>query len=79
MVLLDIENNLEAFKEWLNPILTVIFVIGATVSGIWVAGKFLTSPDKKEAMTYAMWWIVGVAFYALFRALINEIMEQFLD
>ncbi|WP_419241470.1 hypothetical protein [Cardinium endosymbiont of Nabis limbatus] len=72
-----LHDNLEELKDWTGSITNTIFIIAATVTGLMVAAKFISSRDKKEAMSYAIWWIVGIFFFFVCSSIISEIMDMF--
>jgi DMSO reductase anchor subunit len=74
MALID---NLDTLKDWANTITNALFIIAATITGFMVAGKFINSRDKKEAMNYAIWWIAGVFFFFVCRSIIVEFSESY--
>lgn len=72
-----LHDNLEELKDWASSITNTIFIIAATITGLMVAVKFINSRDKKEAMSYAIWWIAGVFFFFVCSSIISELMDMF--
>jgi len=73
----NIKAQITLFSTAIKEVITPIFLIIATVTGIIVAVKFVNSRDKKEAVNYAVWWVAGIVFFFSLNTIVEELREKF--
>ncbi|MBX9889973.1 MAG: hypothetical protein K2X94_01745 [Amoebophilaceae bacterium] len=61
----------------INKASTLVFTIVAICTGIMVANKFINSRDKKEAVHYALWWVVGIFFFYSIHGIVSHMRNAY--
>ena len=69
-------DKIKRLLENIEVISNTIFIVVAVCTGMMVAHKFINSRDKKEAVHYAIWWVVGIFFFFSIQSIVTELKPE---